>query len=224
LSSFPGARPVVGSTVSGGFPFRYRSQAAERWPPAATGAERAFGGQRHRRHPPKGAPPVPRRLPWVRHCDGAMAVPTGPPAEVALHLRGAGRSPTLRPGTGPDPPSVSAVGACGVGLAAAPLFELWGEFAEFLQYYYSIRLCIFCSPTGVGLGYGGAGGLRRYFLSSARFLLRARVCRPEQLTAGRGSSGRGVFRLPSGAVLPPGYPIFYFPPQCRNVATSLPGR
>ncbi len=108
----------------------------------------------------------------------AAAIPTGPPAEVALHPPGAGRSPTLRPGTGPDPPSVSLAGACGVGLAAAPLFELWGEFAEFLQYYSSIRLCIFCSPTGVGLGYGGAGGHRRSFLSSGRFLLRARIaCR-----------------------------------------------
>jgi len=156
----------------------------------------------------------------------AAAIPTGPPAGVALHSPGAGRSPTLRPGTGPDPPSVSLAGACGVGLAAAPLFELWGEFAEFLQYYYSIRLCIFCSPTGVGLGYGGAGGLQRYFLSSARFLLRARVCRPEQLTAGWGvlRQGRPCGGDPPGQSLPPGYPIFYFPPQCRNVATSLPGR
>lgn len=92
----------------------------------------------------------------------------------------------------------------GAGLAAAPLFELWGEFAEFLQYYSSIRLCIFCSPTSVGLGYGGAGGFQRYFLSSARFLLRARVCLPEQLTAGQiRPSRRRRICAPGGAQVPP---------------------
>lgn len=130
----------------------------------------------------------------------------------------------LCPGTGPHPPSAAAAG-CGVGLAAAPLFELWGEFAEFLQYYYSNRLCIFCSPTGVGLGYGGAGGIQRYFLSSARFLLRARAGLPEQLTAWRfNPSVATLGGKRTGAGCSAGIPIFYFPPQCRNVATSLPGR
>ena len=76
------------------------------------------------------------------------------------------------------------------GLAAAPLFELWGEFAEFLQYDSSIRLCIFCSPTGVGSRYGRAGGHRRFFLFSGRFLLRARdTCRSDSRPKGFGAPG-----------------------------------
>jgi len=127
----------------------------------------------------------------------AATVGSDPPHRVALGPalqpagtencpRNRGSTVNLHPGTSPDPPWPKLVlWFSGVGLAAAPLFELWGEFAEFLQYYSSIRLCIFCSPTGVGLGYGRAGGIQRYFLSSARFLLRAKVCLPEQLTAGR---------------------------------------
>lgn len=146
-----------------------------------------------------------RKTSWVRRCRRQSALPTGCPRRTAFRLRGttcaarffSGDRPSLTPGNRPRPPLISRREIYGVGLAAAPLFELWGEFAEFLQYYSSIRLCIFCSPTGVGFRYGGAGGLQHCFLSSARFLLRARVRLPELLTAGQDSSGRKP-QLPPG--------------------------
>lgn len=49
------------------------------------------------------------------------------------------------------------------GFPGALWSRLRGEFAEFLQYYSSIRLSILCAPTGVGLRYSRSAAERWIF-------------------------------------------------------------